>query len=69
MHVVVITNDPVRLSFLVALLSDAGIPSVVLDSYVSATEGSIGAIPRRLAVAEDDAAAARDILRDAGELS
>ncbi len=50
MHVVVITNDPVRLSFLVALLQDAGIDAVVLDAYVSAMEGSIGAIPRRLAV-------------------
>ena len=68
MHVVVITNDPVRLSFLVALLTDAGIPSLVLDTHVSAVEGSIGAIPRRLAVPDDDAAAARRVLRDAGEL-
>ena len=68
MHVVVITNDPVRLSFLVALLADAGIPTVVLDSHVSAVEGSIGAIPRRLAVSADDSGAARKILRDAGEL-
>ena len=68
MHVVVITNDPVRLSFLAALLADAGIPSVTLDTHVSAVEGSIGAIPRRLAVSADDAAAARQVLRDAGEL-
>ena len=68
MHVVVITNDPVRLSFLVALLTDAGIPSLVLDTHVSAVEGSIGAIPRRLAVPDNDAAAARRVLRDAGEL-
>lgn len=68
MHVVVITNDPVRLSFLVALLVDAGIPATVLDSYVSAVEGSIGAIPRRLAVAEADGSAARAVLRQAGEL-
>ena len=68
MHVVVITNDPVRLSFLTALLEDAGIPAVVLDSYVSAMEGSIGAIPRRLAVSDGDAWAARALLKDAGEL-
>ena len=68
MHVVVITDDPVRLSFLVALLTDAGIPSLVLDTHVSAVEGSIGAIPRRLAVPDDNAAAARRVLRDAGEL-
>jgi hypothetical protein len=34
---------------------------------VSATEGSIGAIPRRLVVAADDAEAARRVLQDAGE--
>ena len=68
MHVVVSTNDPVRLSFLVALLADAGVVAMVLDAHVSATEGSIGAIPRRLAVSSDDVAWARTILRDAGEL-
>ncbi len=68
MHVVVTTNDPVRLSFLVALLADAGIPSVVLDANVSAMEGSIGAIPRRLAVTAEDGGAARRVLQDAGEL-
>jgi hypothetical protein len=68
MHVVVITNDPVRLSFLIALLRDAGIDAMVLDGHVSAVEGSIGAIPRRLAVADDDANAAWRILREADEL-
>ncbi len=67
MRVIVVTNDLVRLSFLMALLRDAGIASVLLDSYVSAVEGSIGAIPRRLAVAEDDAQQARRVLREAGE--
>lgn len=68
MHVVVSTNDPVRLSFLVALLQDAGIGAIVLDGYASATDGSIGAIPRRLAVPTDDGAAALRILREAGEV-
>jgi hypothetical protein len=67
MHVVVKTNNPVRLSFLVALLQDAGIEAVVLDAYASATDGSIGAIPRRLAVHEEDGPAALRILREAGE--
>jgi hypothetical protein len=67
MHVVVKTNNPVRLSFLVALLQDAGIGAVVLDAYASATDGSIGAIPRRLAVHEEDGPAALRILREAGE--
>ncbi len=67
MRAVLTTNDPVRLSFLTALLRDAGIDCVVLDSHASVMDGSIGAIPRRLAVAEADAARARRILADAGE--
>ncbi len=67
MRIVAISNDPVRLSFLVALLRDAGIACVLLDSHVSAVEGSIGAIPRRLAVAEEDERQARRVLREAGE--
>ncbi len=67
MHVVAISNDLVRISFLTALLSDAGIQAVLLDAHVSATEGSIGAIPRRLAVAAEDAQAAQRVLQDAGE--
>ena len=48
------TNDVVRLSWAQALLRDAGIDSVVLDQHTSLVEGSIGAIPRRLMVAEPD---------------
>lgn len=67
MRTVVVSNDPVRLSFLAALLRDAGIGSVLLDANVSAVEGSIGAIPRRLVVAEADEARARHVLAEAGE--
>lgn len=67
MRVIVVSNNLVRLSFLTALLADAGIEAVLLDAYVSATEGSIGAIPRRLAVATKDEARARFILKEAGE--
>jgi hypothetical protein len=49
------------------LLKDAGIEAVLLDQHISAIEGGIGAFPRRLAVREEDAAAAERILRDAGE--
>ncbi|WP_029009857.1 DUF2007 domain-containing protein [Azospirillum halopraeferens] len=61
------TNDVVRLSWLSALLADAGIGAVVLDTHTSVLEGSIGAIPRRLMVADDDAERARRVLADAGE--
>ncbi|HYZ40908.1 MAG TPA: DUF2007 domain-containing protein [Stellaceae bacterium] len=61
------TNDPVRLSFVQALLSDSGIESLVLDHHTSLVEGSIGAIPRRLMVAERDYRRACTLLAAAGE--
>ena len=67
MRTVLISNDSVRLSFLTALLADAGIDSIVLDAHASAVEGSIGAIPRRLAVLPEDERQARRVLAEAGE--
>ena len=61
------TNDPVRLSFLQSLLKDSGIDSLVLDHHTSLVEGSIGAIPRRLMVAERDYLQARSVLTACGE--
>ena len=58
------STDPVRVSFLLALLRDAGIECIVLDAHISALEGGIGAFPRRLVVAEDDLAQARRVLRE-----
>jgi len=67
MRTVLISNDLVRLSFLTALLRDAGIESVLLDWHVSAVEGGIGAIPRRLAVLPEDETHARRVLTEANE--
>jgi hypothetical protein len=50
-----------------ALLADAGIAALVLDLHASVMEGSVGAIQRRLAVAEEDEAKARRVLAQAGE--
>lgn len=61
------TNDPVRLSFVEAILAAAGIESVVLDQHTSIVEGSIGAIQRRIMVAERDHARAKLLLSEAGE--
>ncbi len=61
------TNDPVRLSWLQALLADARIEAIVLDTHASVVQGSIGAIQRRLMVADDDLALARRVLDSAGE--
>jgi hypothetical protein len=62
------TNDVVRLTWLIALLGDAGIVTTVLDTHTSILEGSIGAIPRRLMVPAGELERARRVLRDAGEL-
>ena len=67
MRVVVVSNCPVRLSFLDALLRDGGVTPVLLDGHVAATEGSIGAIPRRIAVSDADERQALRVLREAGE--
>ncbi len=67
MKVVAVSNDPVRLSFLIALLEDAGVAAMLLDRHASAMDGSIGAVPRRIAVADADAATARRVLAEAGE--
>lgn len=62
------TTDIVRLSWLRALLADAGIETIELDSHMSVMEGSINAIPRRLVVFEEDFNQARRVLAEAGEL-
>jgi hypothetical protein len=67
-RVLATSNDPVRLSFLTSLLADAGIAAILLDGHASAVEGSIGAIPRRLAVAAEDERQARQVLKEAGEM-
>ncbi|HYD30915.1 MAG TPA: DUF2007 domain-containing protein [Azospirillaceae bacterium] len=60
------TTDAVLLSWVMALLADARIEIMVFDLHTSILEGSIGAIPRRLAVAEADYEPARRILIEAG---
>ena len=60
------TNDAVLISAVEALLKGAGIEFVVADRHMSALEGSIGALPRRLLVPQQKAAKARKVLTDAG---
>lgn len=61
------TNDVVKLSWLQALMADAGIETLVLDLHTSIVEGSIGILPRRLMVSDEDYVRARQVMRDAGE--
>lgn len=53
------TNDPVLLSYVEVLLKDAKIAYQIADIHMSIVEGSIGILPRRVLVADDDYVAAR----------
>ena len=59
-------NDPVLVSAIGALLDGAGIRYHVLDQNMSVIEGSLGILPRRIMVDDDDASAARRVMTDAG---
>ena len=59
------SNDLVHLSWVEALMREAGIATLVLDAHTSSIEGSIGAIQRRVLVAEDDLPRARRLLAEA----
>lgn len=60
------SNDLVHLSWARAMLAAEGIDSILLDDHVSGVEGSIGAIPRRLMVAEEAFERAAQVLERAG---
>jgi len=60
------SNDPVLISFTASLLEDAKITHTVADSHMSVIDGSINAVTNRVLVAEDQLAAARELLTDAG---
>ncbi len=59
------SNDAVLLSFVQAILSDAGVTHQVADRYMSIMEGSLGVLPQRVLVADDELAQARRILKGA----
>jgi len=66
MRELVRTNNIVLVSAVEALLKGAGIDHMVLDQNMSVLEGSIGMLPRRIVVAEQDLDDARRVLTDAG---
>ena len=63
------TNDPVLLSWLETRLREDRIRTQVMDVHTSAMEGSVGAIPRRVMVAEGDYSRARWVLHEAERLA
>jgi hypothetical protein len=64
---VVRSTDPVRLSFLTALLSDGGVTAILFDTHASIVQGSLGVLPQRLMVADEDYDQAVAILKSANE--
>lgn len=60
------TNDAVVISFAESLLRDAGIGAMVADQNMSVLDGSIGILPRRILVLDEDFEQARQVLTDAG---
>lgn len=61
------TNDIVLLSFAQDLLRQEGVEFAVFDTNMSIVEGSIGILPRRIMVADDDAAVAERLLAEGME--
>ncbi|GGL56712.1 putative signal transducing protein [Wenxinia marina] len=58
------TNDPTVLAFATALLEGEGIDCFPLDVNMSVLEGSIGILPRRLMVRDEDLTRAERAMRD-----
>ena len=66
MRELLITNDPVVLSYAQAVLADQGIAAVVFDNHISLMEGSIGVFPRRVLVSGEAWHRAARLLDEAG---
>ena len=58
------SNDPTIIAFAKALLQGEDIGVFELDVHMSALEGSIGIMPRRLMVAKRDLFMAQAVMRD-----
>ncbi|MGD0565485.1 MAG: DUF2007 domain-containing protein [Roseiarcus sp.] len=60
------TNDLVLISLIETLLSQAGVAFFVADQHMSAVEGSVGFLPRRIMVDSRERERARRLMREAG---
>ncbi|MGO9773014.1 MAG: DUF2007 domain-containing protein [Roseiarcus sp.] len=60
------TNDLVLISLIETLLNEAGVAFFVADQHMSAVEGSLGFLPRRIMIASNERERARRLLSDAG---
>ena len=60
------TNDLVVISLIESLLTQEGVPYFVADQHMSAVEGSLGFLPRRIMVDAGQQDRARRLLQEAG---
>jgi len=60
------TNNLVLISRIEALFDEEGIACLVADQHMSALEGSLGFLPRRILVLTEEAGRARWALMQAG---
>ena len=60
------TNDLVLISFVESVLTQGGVRFFVADNHMSAVEGSLGFLPRRIMVDADQRELARQLLSEAG---
>ena len=60
------TNDLVLISFVETLLRQAGVAFFVADQHMSAVEGSLGFLPRRIMIDSGAEERARRLMREAG---
>lgn len=60
------TNDLVLISVIESLLTQEGVGHFVADQHMSAVEGSLGFLPRRIMVDSEQEGRARRLLADAG---
>lgn len=58
------SNDMVLLSYLEHCLNEEGIECLMFDGHMSILEGSLGVLPRRMMVGDDDHKRATEILDD-----
>ena len=66
MEEIVRTNDLVLISVIEALFTEAQVDYFVADRHMSAVEGSLGFLPRRILVDSQQCARARRLLSEAG---
>ena len=63
MRPVLKTTDPVVLNYAANVLEQEGIESVIFDTHSSVMDGSMGFLPRRLMVLDEDFDRAQKLLR------